>query len=175
MYVNEHNFDDASAVGSMPVDDTEDIDWDSLGVLNVTMQTNEMFALENVLRTLRLWVAINVKIAEKNVWIQSYEQLKSGKTHAFGHSHSGSLVDEGKTNGNENVNYSISIAYYDDENQYKISPNALIREFHYLFNSKVSTANVEANDNAFILYDIYNIKQPKSSASKIGLHAAVLI
>merc|ERR1711897_76863 len=121
------------------------------------------FAFENVLRTLRLWIAINVKIYEQNVWIQSYEALKSQSFEQ-----SGTVFGD----GSENTNYSISIAYYDKQNQYKISPDALITEFHYLFNSKVSASEIEANENEFILYDIYNIKQPESSANM--LHHSVI-
>lgn len=160
IYVNAANYDDeASADGFMPIDE-KDVEWDSLGLLNITMQSDKDFAIENVLRTLRLWIAINVKIAESNVWIQSYQALKHHHRSPFD-SHSNTIG--GSNDGKMNQNYSISIAYYDEVNQNKIVPDLLIKEFHFLFNSKVSKAQIEANDNEFVLYDIYNIKQPVSS------------
>merc|ERR1712228_18246 len=171
IYVNSNNFDNDAHDGTMPFNE-DDVDWKSLGLLNITMQTNEIFLFENVLRTLRLWIAINVKIKEENVWIQSYEALKNSHTHSF--AQSGSILDNQQQQQENNVNYSVAIAYYDDQNQNKICPDLLITEFHYLFNSKVSAAQIEANENEFILYDIYNIKQPESS-SKMLTHSFIVL
>ena len=117
-----------------------DLSLDSLGLVNVTMQFDPRYSIENVIQTLRLWVAIDVRVHESNVWIESYAEME----------------------GSDSSNYSVSIAYFDDQNANKINPALLVTEFHYLFNLD---SNQEANDNKFVLYDIYNIKEPTSKGT----------
>ena len=53
----------------------DDIVWDYLGLVNITLQTDDRYTLDNIAKTLRLWIAIDVKINEDNVWIDSIEEL----------------------------------------------------------------------------------------------------
>lgn len=38
--------------------------------MNIRLQIDNIYSMENIAKTLRLWVAINVKINEDNVWIE---------------------------------------------------------------------------------------------------------
>eukprot|EP01084_Bolivina_argentea_P252600 424014_1 len=147
----ENTEEDDDAFGSMPVENEKDMDLDYLGLVNVTMQMDDRYSIENIIKTLRLWVAIDVKIHENNVWIQSYKEIVNRNNKFSGQIH----------NDNKLKNYSISIAYYDHMNKNKIIPKELVKEFQYLFNVD---SNQKPNDNKFILYDIYNIKEPTSNA-----------
>ncbi len=80
---------------------------DSVGLVNVTMQFDNRYSIENIIKTLRLWVAIDVRVHESKVWIESYEQIQT-------HKHSSSLSDSSDIS-----NYSVSIAYSDDQNENK--------------------------------------------------------
>ena len=147
--------------------DTGDINWDYLGLVNVTIQTDDRYELNNIAKTLRLWIAIDVKISEDNVWIDAIEELPESNNII-----SRSTSFRGNTHNNNNdgipkTNYSISLAYYDDINGNKIVPIELIDEFHYLFNMDISKGKQETNGNQFVLYDIYNIKEPTSSVNII--------
>ena len=152
--------------------DSSEISWDYLGLMNITLQIDNRYSIQNIAKTLRLWVAINVKIDEHNVWIEAIEEIlpKSSSSSSFFSNH-GNLGNDGSSNNNDEQsvsNYSISMAYYDNENNNRIEAEILIKEFEYLFNIDSGKTKLIKNDNQFRLYDIYNIKEPTSNINIIN-------
>lgn len=113
------------------------------------MSVDGDYVFEDVIRTLRLWVAINVNVHEDSVWIDSYEKLESTPTVLGGIA--GRL-------GEEDNKYGISIVYYDPQNGNNIEPKQLISDFDSLFGAETIGAT------KFVLYDIYDIKTPAARA-----------
>merc|ERR1712129_229561 len=58
--------------------------------------------------------------------------------------------------------YGISIVYFDPQNGNQIEPTSLIEQFGYLFGAE----SIGGSD--FVLYDIYDIKQPVEEAQNGG-------
>ena len=124
---------------------------DDLGMVNVTMSIDGGYSFEAVVRTLRLWVAVNVKVHEDSVWIDSYQKLETVPAVLGTH---GDLAEDNL--------YGISIVYFDPLNANQIEPASLIEEFGYLFGAET------IGGSAFVLYDIYDIKQPQAAAQSDG-------